>query len=48
MKKDYKELELEVIHFDAEDVITTSADNCPRDTAVVTCPNNNIPGTNNP
>ncbi len=33
MKKEYKALELEVIRFDAEDVITTSSDDCPRDSA---------------
>lgn len=42
MKKEYEALELEVIRFDAEDVITTSADDCVRDSAA--CLANNTAG----
>ena len=42
MKKEYKALELEVIRFDAEDVITTSSDDCLRVSA--TCLADNTAG----
>ena len=31
MKKEYKDLELETVRFEAEDVITASGDECPKD-----------------
>ena len=37
MKKEYKDLELETVRFDAEDVITASGDPCKPDCIAVEC-----------
>lgn len=35
MKREYKDLELEIVRFDAEDVITASGVDCPRDEDII-------------
>ena len=52
MKKEYKNLELETVRFDAEDVITASGDPiCPKDSLcrdLLFCPQNEVCRTHGP